>query len=252
MIEYSDGSGARLEQLKWLWKKAFGDEDDFIDTFFQTGYAPECCRVAIQDGALAGMLFWFDCSLGANKIAYIYGVATDPAAQGQGVASGLLEDVHRLLKDCGYSGAILVPASDMLFMFYEKRGYSTVSCVSEGVTHAAKRTSVEEIDVDAYEKLRREYLPVNGIKQVGRNMVYLDKLACFYRGSGFVAAVSKEDRSRCTEFLGDPDQLPGLAGALGCGTLRYRMPGPDKAFAMGIRFDGAAWTDGVYFGLAFD
>lgn len=252
MIEYSDGSGVRPEQLKRLWKKAFGDEDDFIDLFFETGYDSQCCRVAIQDGALAGMLFWFDCSLGSRKIAYIYGVATDPSAQGQGIASGLLEDVHRLLKDCGYFGAMLVPASDMLFRFYEKRGYSTISHVSEGKAYAAQSVPVEKIDMDAFEKLRREYLPVNAIEQVGRNMVYFDKLACFYRGEGFLAAVSKEDGSRCMEFLGDPDQLPGLAGALGCGTLHYRMPGPDKAFSVGIRFDGALWTDGVYFGLAFD
>lgn len=252
MIEFSDGSAVPQQKLKRLWEKAFGDEQSFIDTFFEAAYAPECCRIAIRDGELVGMLFWFDCVLASEKIAYIYGVATDPSAEGQGIATALMENVHRLLKNGGYSGAILVPGSEALFRFYEKRGYTVVSHVSEGNVQASAKIFVEHIGADVYAQLRGKMLPDHAVEQLGRNMAFLNRLADCYRGDGFVAAMSKEDPRICMEYLGDSNKIPGFAGAVGCSTLHYRMPGKGRAFAMGMRFDGAPWQQDVYFGLAFD
>ena len=252
MIEYSDGSAVPQQELKLLWKKAFGDEQSFIDSFFEAGYAPECCRTALRDGKLVSMLFWFDCSVGSEKIAYIYGVATDPAAEGQGIATGLMENVHSLLQNCGYSGAILVPGSQGLFRFYEKRGYHVVSTVSEGTVQASHKIPVERIDAQTYAQLRDKLLKENAVRQQGRNAAFLDRLACCYRGDGFLAAVSREAPENCMEYLGDEGKLSGLAAAMGCSTLSYRMPGAGRPFAMGIWFDPASRQDAVYFGLAFD
>ena len=30
--------------LRELWKKAFGDTDEFLDLFFSTAYSPDRCR----------------------------------------------------------------------------------------------------------------------------------------------------------------------------------------------------------------
>lgn len=252
MIEYSNGAAVPQEKLKLLWKKAFGDEQSFIDTFFDAGYTPECCRTALRDGELVGMLFWFDCSIASERIAYIYGVATDPIAEGQGIATGLMENVHRLLKNSGYSGAILVPGSQALFRFYEKRGYSVVSSVSEGEVQASQGILTEQISAKTYAQLRGEMLPENAVMQMGRNAAFLDRLACCYRGDGFLAAVSKDSPQNCMEYLGDESKISGFAGAIGCDRLSYRMPGTGRPFAMGIWFDEAARRDEIYFGLAFD
>ncbi len=252
MIEYSDGTGASRESLKKLWKKAFADEDGFIDTFFSAGFSPERCRTAIADGTLAGMLFWFDCSVGGQKTAYIYGVATDPRAQGQGIATGLMENVHSLLSSCGYSSAILVPGSQMLFRFYEKRGYRVVSTVTECRVPAAQACRIDPIDVQTFARLRHEMLPPNGVEQLGGNLRFLEQIADCYQGEGFIAAVSRDDPSHCMEILGDEGQIAHFAGALGCEQMFCRMPGTGRQFAMGIRLDGADWVEPIYFGLAFD
>ncbi len=252
MIEFADGFAVAQQELKRLWEKAFGDEQTFIETFFETAYAPECCRVAIQDGKLAGMLFWFDCSLASEKIAYIYGVATDPTVQGQGVATELMKNVHSLLQNSGYSGAILVPGSENLFRFYEKRGYAVVGRVSEGVAQASESVRIERVDADTYGQLREKMLPPNAVHQQGRNMAFLDRLADCYCGDGFAAAISKEEPKSCMEYLGDVSKISGLAGALGCGSLPYRQPGQGRAFAMGMGFHGVSFPQDIYFGLAFD
>lgn len=251
MIEYSDGTGVSPQDLKLLWKKAFGDEDSFIDTFFASGYASECCRVGMQNGRPAGMLFWFDCQLEGKKLAYIYGVATDPDVQGQGVATGLMENTHSLLRSRGYCGAVLVPGSEQLFRFYEKRGYRVVSFVTEGQVTACGSTEMSAIDAETYMYLREEMSDRSCIRQIGRNQLFLAELADCYRGDGFLAAMSKHEPDRCMEYLGDAARLPGVAGGLNLETMSYRMPGQGRPFAMGIFWDGKE-QEQIYFGLAFD
>lgn len=252
MIEYSDGTGVSPQDLKLLWKKAFGDEDSFIDTFFASGYAPDCCQVGLQDGRLVGMLFWFDCLLEGERLAYIYGVATDPDAQGQGVATGLMENTHSLLRSRGYCGAVLVPGSEQLFRFYEKRGYHVVSFVTEGQVRACGSTELTAIDSKTYMELRNEMMDGSCIRQTGRNQRFLAELADCYRGEGILAAMSRQEPGRCMEYLGDAECLPQVAGGLKLETMSYRMPGQGRPFAMGLFWDGKKQVQQVYFGLAFD
>ena len=48
--------------LRALWREAFGDGDEFLDTFFDTAFSKERCRVAIDGERTVGALYWFDCS----------------------------------------------------------------------------------------------------------------------------------------------------------------------------------------------
>ena len=66
-----------VAQLKQLWQQAFGDPEAFIDAFFRTGFSPNRCRCIQKDGRVATMLFWFDCQCRGEKLAYLYGVATE-------------------------------------------------------------------------------------------------------------------------------------------------------------------------------
>lgn len=250
MIEYACGSPERLPEMKRLWKEAFGDDDGFIRSFFTAAYDPGRCRVALREGTVQGMLFWFDCMMDGKRIAYLYGVATAAEAQGQGIASGLLENVHSLLATCGYFGVMLVPASAELSRFYEKRGYRFAGGICHGCTPAAGCLPAQQIPAEEYLSLRGAMLPRGGLLQ--KNAAFLEVLAQCYRGDGYLAAVSREDSGRCLEFLGDPSRIAGFAGWLGCGELRWRMPGTDHPFVMGLRLDGEAWTEAAYLGLAFD
>lgn len=234
--------------LTKLWEQAFGDPVSFIDLFFESGFAPERSRVCTMDGRLAAMLYWFDCTLGTERYAYLYAVATDEAFQGRGIATRLMADVHALLAEQGYQGAILSPGSESLYRFYGRMGYETAGFVTEQTLSAAAPLPVRQITMEEYAALRRRFLPPNGIRQEGENLVYLGRFARFYAGDGFLAAVTG---SAVAEYLGPRSEIPGLLGALGLETAQVRLPGPDCPLVMGLRFDGQPFGE-VYFGFPFD
>ena len=252
MTEFAPGDPGRLEPMMTLWQEAFGDEEPFIRQFFTRAYAPERCRIALCQGELAGMLFWFDCTSGDQKMAYIYGVATRRQFQGRGIATDLLQNTQEHLRQRGYSAVLLVAASESLIRFYEARGYRMVSRVDQGQTDARGSAFAQRIGAEAYMDLRQGYLPKGGLVQTGENTRFLDGLADCYRAEDFLAAVSRHEPERCLEFLGNRERIAGFAGFLGQEKLRWRAPGNSVPFAMGLRLDENAWAEQVYLGFAFD
>ena len=81
MSEYiiRPASEADFPALARLWEEVFGDGPAFTDEFFRVMWAPGCCRLAEQDGALAAMGF---CLTGPTarglRCGYIYSIATFP------------------------------------------------------------------------------------------------------------------------------------------------------------------------------
>ena len=39
----------QLDELKKLWQEAFGDEEAYIDCFFDTAFSPDRCRCVTVD-----------------------------------------------------------------------------------------------------------------------------------------------------------------------------------------------------------
>ena len=109
----------QIDQLRTLWKQAFGDTDAFLDGFFATGFDRRRCRCVTWNDRVAAALYWFDCHWEGKKLAYIYAVATDEAFRGKGFCRNLMEDTHTHLEKLGYRGAVLVPGSLELFGMYE-------------------------------------------------------------------------------------------------------------------------------------
>lgn len=237
-------------ELKRLWKQAFGDPEDFVDVFFATGYSPDRCRYLTVDGHLAAALYWFDCSCRGEKIAYIYGVATDVHFQKQGLCRKLMEQTHAQLRKQGYAGAVLVPGSKTLFTLYEKLGYRTCSHVAAFSCEAGTPIPLCPIDTAAYAALRLRYLPAGGVLQEGVTLDFLAAFARFYAGDGFVLATTPEGKQLYIhELLGTADAA-GIVAALGAKTGRVRTPGNEVPFAMYYGFTTA--PPPAYFGLALD
>jgi hypothetical protein len=74
---------------------------------------------------------------GPMKAAYVYGVATLPEYRGRGYSTELLACADTVFKDAGYKAAVLVPASEGLFGFYQKRGYGTAFRLNKASVAAA-------------------------------------------------------------------------------------------------------------------
>lgn len=239
--------------LRSLWKAAFGDEDEFLDPYFEIAYDPKRCRCITIDDAIAAALYWFDTFCGDQRYAYVYGVATDPEFRGQGLCTRLMEDTARLLGGQGYDGILLYPASEALSRMYGKMGYTRCTTVSEFRCEAGPVPAVlRRIEQEEYARLRREYLPVDGVIQEGPMLAFLATQAEFYAGKDFVAAVSTgEEKIHCHELLGNLSDAPGIVRALGEKSGFFRTFGNEKSFVMGYPLS-ENYKKPVYFGLPLD
>lgn len=241
----------QIPGLRKLWQEAFGDTDAFIDHFFKTAYSPWCCRCVTLDGKVAAALYWFYCYVGQDRYAYLYAVATAKEFQGQGLCRELMQNVHKLLAEEGFAGAILVPADDGLRKMYAKMGYLPLSGM-ESFSCEAGGTPVklEQLSSDAYATARRAYLGPKGVVQEGTGLVFLSGMAKFYQGDDFLlAAYADGDTLNGVELLGNRDAAAGILAALGMIRGSFRVPG-ETPFAMVYPLRPATKPD--YFGLAFD
>lgn len=244
----------QVPQLRQLWKEAFGDEDAFLDGFYRTGFAPERCRCAVQDGQICAALYWFDAEYAQQKIAYLYAVATAKTHRGQGLCRKLIEDTHNHLVSLGYCLAVLVPCSPELFSFYEKLGYKVLTHVDIHVCQTGLvPTKLRCISAEEFASRRKVLLPANAILQEGATLDFLQTFCSFYEGEAFLmAAYSENGRLFAPEFLGDPALAPAVLTAMGLPEGRFRTPGSSQPFAMYHPLTKDIRPLPEYFGLALD
>ena len=239
--------------LRRLWQEAFGDSEETVDAFFATGFSSDRCNFLSKDGIPVSALYWFDCTLQGQKLAYLYGVATAESYRGQGFAHQLMADTHEILKTKGYAGAILVPGESSLFAFYEKMGYRTVSTVTEfSCTWGSTPAQLQQVDAARFAELRNAYLPEGGVVQGEETLNFLQTQAHFYTGKDFLLAASVDgDTLLAQELLGNPQVAPGLLQALNIPNGRFRTPGAGRKFAMFLPLQENCPVP-AYFGLALD
>lgn len=121
---------------KALWQEAFGDGDDFVDSFLIRYYSRRRALTVEEQGQTVAMLHLlpFDTELG--RTTYIYGVATARSARHRGLASQLMRQAMTLITERGDDAAFLIPTpgEEWLRTFYEGFGLAgelPVSFVSE-------------------------------------------------------------------------------------------------------------------------
>lgn len=234
----------QLPQLRELWKEAFGDDDAFLDIFFDTGFAPDRCRCVTVDDQVAAALYWFDCRCYDRPIAYLYAVATRKAFRGQGLCRELMANTRQMLTSLGYNGILLVPGNEKLFQMYAGMGYAVCSHVREfSCGRGENPVTLRAVDAEEYARLRRQYLPEGGVIQEGSNLRFLASLCDLYAGEDFLYADG-------AELLGNTDAAPGILAALDKSSGSFRVPGDDQPFAMYLPLTDSPAPE--YFGLAFD
>ncbi len=242
---------AQIPALRHLWQQTFGDTDAFLQRFYSVAFSPERCRCVCIEGTPVAALYWFDCRIEDRKVAYLYAIATAAAHRRKGLCRALLADTHRHLAAQGYAGAVLVPAEQSLFTYYEKQGYrpfggtQTLTCDATGQPAELKTLSVTE-----YATLRQQYLPDGGVVHSGAALELLAGQARFYAGEDFVlCAYQEEDTLLAAELLGNTSGIAGIVAALDCKKGVFRTCGPNP-FAMYFPFTDAPIP--TYFGLALD
>lgn len=120
---------ADLGALKNLYRACFADPEEYIDAFFAFAmekYPPAVYRVGDSIAAMAFMLpAPVQLGKGTEKGIYFYALATRPDFQGRGIMSELMTWCENYQREQGVLFTTLVPGSESLFRFYEKRGYLT-------------------------------------------------------------------------------------------------------------------------------
>lgn len=243
----------QIPQMIRLWNEVFGEYDGFWDLFLETAFLPDHCRCIMEAGQPIAGLYWFDCSCGIDRIAYVYAVATDPRYRGKGLCRMLMAEVHTLLKDQGYDSVMLVPADPGLREMYRKMGYENCTRISE-LSCSADSSPVEirSIGTEEYAVLRREMLPSGSVLQEGNNLTFLAAQAQLFAGNDFLmAAYLDGDTLHSMELLGNPEAAPGILRALGCEQGKFQIPGTENAFAMIHKLSENAATP-TYLGFSFD
>ena len=257
LLRISCPDNSLVPSMRELWQEAFGDSNEALDSFFETAYSPDRCRVVTCGKNLLSALYIFDCQCDGKKLAYIYAVATRKSARGQGIGGELVRDTHKYLVEKGYCGAILVPSEPSLFGFYEKLGYIRCTDICEFEAKAANEISdVRPVSKTEYAKLRKQFLPPHSVIQENENIDFLATYASFYKGEDFVLAAYKtQNFLRCVELLGHYNSASAVLRTLGCENGSFRIPTDknlnSRPFSMICRFDEKLSLP-QYFGLAFD
>lgn len=269
---------ADVPRLKELWKLAFGDDDAYIDHFFDRYYAPERMLVLEQEGAVQAMTAWFDMPLvwadGQNwPSAYLYAVATHPNCRGKGLAGRLLAFADSWLKERGFACVSTVPARADLHVFFGGNGFEECFALQqqEYVPHGdGSPAELERLDAQQYNRLREGQL--TGTDHIACAPEALDYQAsvCVLSGGGLYRVGT--EGCACVERAGDEvfvkellcaqqereDALAAIARAHPAGHYWVRTP-----YARGEQWDFAMlkwlipepnWDKKTapYLGLAFD
>lgn len=243
----------QIAGLRQLWQEAFGDTDAFLDNFFTAGFSDARCNCIWEDGMPVSALYWFDCQLQGQKMAYLYALATKPQHRGKGYAHSLIKSTHALLKAQGYAGAILVPGSGSLFDFYSNMGYRKATTITEfSCEAAAVPTPLFQVGAREYVKLRRAYLPQGSVFQEDSALDFFATYGAFYRGEDFLLACTVQDGIlHAQELLGNTAACGNILRALNLPQGVFRTPGEGKAFAMYYPLQEGCPAP-YYFGFALD
>ena len=242
-----------IADLKKLWQEAFDEPEEFTNLFFREAYAPERCHLIAENDVPVSALYWFDCYLQGRKLAYIYAVATLKSHQGQGLAQKLIRETHKILREQGYAGAILVPAGEKLFTFYKKLGYETATTCSWLTCQAGDSPrQIQKISPAEYARLLPAFLPEGGVVPGEGMLRFLDAYCQVYAGADFLMICEEtNDGFKAQEFLGNTQAAPGILKALGVAEGRFRTPGTGGNFAMWLPLQADCPKPG-WFGPALD
>ena len=169
MIDIRPSRPEEAEAQKQLWQQAFGDDQRYIDWFYECCWRPENMLLLLENGKLASMLALLPHQLtlpggGTAKAFYVYALATDPSVRSKGYGRQLLHYVDFHLSARGADCVTVVPAEPSLFKFFGTVGFSTgfstrkVELLREEAGTPQSGDSVEPATPETYNDIRNRLL----------------------------------------------------------------------------------------------
>lgn len=269
---------------KELWKLAFGDDDRYIDNFYENYYRPERVVVLKDEKGLRSMLALLPMDLrwadgGRTKAAYLYALATHPDARGQGYAALLMRYADFYLGEQAVPFLSTVPAEASLQKYFASAAdFQPCHPIDEAELPAPTPAAApaQKVSGEAYFALRETLLKDTAHAIYDAEYLdYQNKVSALFDGglyrmdtaAGPACAVAERHgglldvRELLAPAGGQAEALAMLTAALPAPRCRVRCPagtcelpgGERKLFGMGKRVPPApVKLADSYFGLAFD
>ena len=100
------------------------DEQDLVNRLRKSAsFVPELSLVAEEDGEIVGYILFTEMKAGKKVLLALAPLAVRPDRQNQEIGSGLVEEGHKIAREKGYKGCIVVGHAD----YYPKFGYQPAS-----------------------------------------------------------------------------------------------------------------------------
>ena len=115
-----------IESLISIYKKCFPEDLSPQLPFKYKIISPDTCFVALYDNQVVAMLSAIPIKYGNDKGHQLFALATDPLYQKLGIATLLFNEVDKILKNVGSKFSILIPATESLYSYYKKQGYTNI------------------------------------------------------------------------------------------------------------------------------
>lgn len=159
MIRY--GKKKDIPGLKQLWKESFGDEDAYIDSFFEMLYQDSSVLLEEKDGMLLGASFFLPGRIfteqGWQTIRYVYALAVYPEYRGQKIASGLLDEAVKRYRtplitepaDQGLADRFYAPYGFLHCFFLDYTRISDANQAASGASSGSGQRTLAAQSLDA-------------------------------------------------------------------------------------------------------
>ena len=186
-----------INQLKDLWIKTFGDSKEYVDSFFDNFYDEKHILTYVENEIVISALYMVPYDMiyegRKYKVMYLYALATLEKYRGKGIMGSLIEKAHVFLDKNGFAASFLIPASDSLYDYYKKYGYSylikrkeiEISCKKAGIEYKVteiknirnfKLTNFEKFNINRIilSDKQNDFMCVTYLKEGGKILYFED------------------------------------------------------------------------------
>lgn len=180
--------------------EAFGDEEAFVRRSIDVWAGPGQVYVALDNEDVVAQLFAVPCWAAGQPGVYLYALATAPEWRKGGVMSALMQYAEEAEAQKGARFAALIPASEPLYGYYEKRAY-TKKVLLRHLKKEVMPQQMDEVDFtpftpQVFAALRARYIETPYVDFTPER--YGEVLADVYE-SGGLCAQSGEGYAVCFE-----------------------------------------------------
>jgi GNAT superfamily N-acetyltransferase len=149
MLLLSYATSPNILALQQLMQLVFNDDQLFLEALFDLKFNDNVL-IYKDENRIVAMAFLLPAHIRIERklepVTYIYACATHPDYRNKGLMHNILNEVWQIVCARQEVGIFLRPASDMLYDYYEKKGFHTFF-------YENKQT----IDLEAYRNLKNSY-----------------------------------------------------------------------------------------------